>query len=71
MAGTFTPFFTGRSLIGASRSVGDPLSVVTLSLSMPSLPAEAMTASPLPCAYAMARVAASRPAACSGSLGLQ
>ena len=50
MAGTFTPFFTGRSLIGVSRSVGDPLSVVTLSLSMPSLPAEAMTASPLPCA---------------------
>ena len=62
---------TGRSLMGVSRSVGEAESVVGLSLSAPSLPAEAMTASPLPCAKAMERDAASRPAACSGSVGLQ
>ena len=62
---------TGRFLVGAGTSVGDALSMLGLSISTPSLPAAAMTASPLPWAYLMARVAPSRPAACSGSVGLQ
>ena len=71
MEGTRIPPFTALFFVGVGTSVGDPLSIVGLSMSTPSLPAAAITAKPLPCAYLIDRVAASRPAACSGSVGLQ
>ena len=71
MEGTRMLPSTLRPLVGVAASVGEPLSIVGLSMLTPSLPAAAMTARPLPCAYLIERVAASRPAACSGSVGLQ
>ena len=57
--------------MGLSVSVGEELSTVGLSLSAALFPAEAMTAMPLAWACLMERVAASSPAACSGSVALQ